>query len=337
MPVVAVDQFVPAAINSILAQRDVQLELLLTGPPRGTERLHNLYQFVEQHYQHDTRIRIIARAQSGIVSALNCALVAATGNYIARMDADDIACEHRLRQQLACALAQPQACLVGACVEIFSDSIDILQGNRRYQRWLNTHCSQAALRHACFIESPLPHPTWFAHRSVWDSLGPYCSGDFPEDYDMVLRAWLQGIAMVKPPEVLLRWREHENRLTRTDIRYRRSAFTLLKARAIVDARSGLQVHEGRPVWIAGTGRNARSWHDALVQQGAQVLGFLDIEHPKVRLSLKGKPVISYPEYVKRRTNALLVTAVTNDTARNSLAEWFSEHDMLVGRDVIVGG
>jgi len=74
--------------------------------------------------------------------------------------------------------------------------------------------------------------------------------------------------MVKPTSTLLRWREHPNRLTRTDKRYRREAFTQLKAAALVDPRSGLGLQHARPIWIAGTGRNARYWHDALEQCNA---------------------------------------------------------------------
>ena len=336
MPVASVDTFVTAAINSVLAQK-VELELLLIGAPAHTESWRVLNEMIALQYPQNSRIRMVARDKPGIVNALNSGLKVAGGDFIARMDADDISHKNRLREQLNCALAQETSCLVSACVDIFSDTLDIRAGNKRYQHWLNSHCSQPALRQACFVESPLPHPTWFAHRSIWDRLGQYQSGDFPEDYDMVLRAWLQGIAMVKPPSVLLRWREHENRLTHTDKRYRREAFTQLKAQAVMDVRSGLQVHTGRPVWIAGTGRNARNWHDALARQNADIRGFLDIEHPGVRQQFRGKPVIRYPDFIKCRGDALLVTAVTDDKARAELRHWFAEHGMVPGRDVILGG
>ena len=297
---------------------------------------------VEQHLQHhlpgEPRLIYKRRKTPGIVNALNLARQHACCDYIARMDADDICEPIRLQQQLHLAKACDNANLIGSRVSIFSDDQAVLTGNREYETWLNQHTNAQEISEACFIESPLPHPTWFAHKAVWNKIGDYKNGDFPEDYDMILRAWLQNIPMIKPtPPLLLKWREHSNRLTRTDPRYRREAFTRLKAQAVADPRSGFAIDEGRRVWIAGTGRNARYWHDALESMNATVAGFVDLDVPKAKHSKRYKPVIRYADLLEKRGNDLLITAITSPAARDKLRTWCADHNLKTGVDVVFGG
>ncbi len=109
--------------------------------------------------------------------------------------------------------------------------------------WLNSLTEDQDIRTACYIECPLPHPTFMAHREIWQRLGGYRDIDGPEDYDLVLRAMLLGIRLGKPPGILLDWREHPGRLTHTDKRYRREAFTRCRAWAAIQPQS--EVGPGR--------------------------------------------------------------------------------------------
>ncbi len=337
MPVARVDAFVVPAIQSVLNQRDVDVELILIGPTTQDDPEHTVEQHIHQQFAGDSRLIFQPRTASGIVNALNLARQHANCSYIARMDADDVSEATRLKHQISLSQAHGDAWLVGACVSIFSDSHKVLSGNRQYERWLNQHTHPADINHACLIESLLPHPTWFAHKSVWDKIGEYRHGDFPEDYDFILRAWLLDIPMTKPETTLLKWREHPDRLTRTDSRYRREAFTRLKAQAVMDPRSQLAVNEGRQVWIAGTGRNARYWHDALESQGAQVAGFVDLDTPNAKQRKRHKPVIRYPDLACERGEDLLITAITAFSARNKLKIWCADHGLKAGVDVVFGG
>lgn len=337
MPVVRVDDYVAPAIKSVFAQQGVSVELILIGPQESDPAYAQLQNLIGLTFSNDSRCVLIPRYQQGIAHALNQGLNYANGDYIARMDADDLCEPNRLRIQLDTAQRYNDHCLVAACVKIFSDQDSVLQGNQHYETWLNDQRTPPAIRNACFVESPLPHPTWFAHKSIWDTLGPYQQGDFPEDYDRVLNAWLQNIPMVKPEPVLLHWREHTNRLTRTDKRYRREAFIQLKAKTLADSRSELGLDKGRAVWIAGTGRNARYWHDALLNNNAMVAGFVDLDHAVRGKQKRHKPVVSYKTLLELLNDDLLVTAITNTQARNQLMSWCDEHHLSLSGNVILGG
>ena len=256
------------------------------------------------------------------------------------MDDDDIAYPDRLAVQLAYLCEHPDVALAGARVRLVDEhggGAGVGPGNRRYEAWLNALTTPAAIRDACFVECPLPHPTWLAHRDVWARLGGYRDIDGPEDHDLVLRARNAGLAMGKPEPVLLDWREHPERLTHRDARYRREAFTDTRARAALDPASGFGLDAGREAWIGGTGRNARWWCDALLRHGGSVAGFVDLDRLGARQRKRHRPVITYRDLWDRRGEALIVTAITNPAARTALVDEFGERGLVNGRDYLLGG
>jgi len=320
------------AVESLLAQTESSLEILVIG--------YDNVQAILNQLPDDNRIRGVDRQGIGIVTALNRGLAAATGSYIARMDDDDIAYPTRLEVQLDYLNANPNVELCASRVR-FIDSAgkteNVKGGNLQYAKWLNGLTHNDEIRLACYTECPMPHPTWLAHKRVWQSLDGYRKFDGPEDYDFILRAMIKGVAMGKPKPILQDWREHPERLTYTDDRYRREAFTRCRVWAASHANSGLGLNRGRAVWLCGTGRNARYWHDALEEIGVEVRGFVDIKMADGKRLKRGKPVISYEELANARGNALVVTALSEPAVRTRLLRYFAQLGWRADNEFIVGG
>jgi len=319
------------AVRSVLDQSLADLEVLVIG--------HDDVDALVERLASDARVRAIARQAPGIVGALNTGLRAARGRFVARMDDDDVAYPERLARQLAHLQAMPTPGLVGARIRLIDEHGEpdgVGAGSQRYARWLNALVDPAAVRENCFVENPLPHPTWFAERALFERLGGYREGDFPEDHDFLLRAWQLGVPMSKPAEVLLDWREHPGRLTRTDPRYRQEAFIRMKARTAASPLSGLGLDAGRGVWIAGVGRSARRWCDALVDERVEVLGFVDLDGPQRRQRKRHREVIDYTRLKRCRGDALLLCAVTQPMARAAVRNWCVEQALVHGRDYLIG-
>ncbi len=333
MPVKELSEYLPEAVSSILRQTHSNLELLIIGQDNIDEILQAL--------THDERIKGISRTNPGIVGALNTGLQHSSGEYIARMDSDDIATPDRLGTQLdmahSIAVESGHHPLLGTQVEFFSNSNSIGQGNRRYELWLNSVCADTEIRNSCFIESPLPHPTFFAHKSVWETIGAYRDLPWPEDYDYILRAWLNNTPMGKPRKVLLHWREHANRLTHLDDRYSKQAFIDAKAWALTQTSSALALNKARGIWICGTGRNARMWHDALLRQNANVLGFVDLGHEKQKKQKRHLPIIDYQQLETVWSDELVITAITDSYAREKLVALFTSWEKSYNEDFVLGG
>lgn len=319
------------AVASLLAQSLTSLEILVIG--------YDDVQRILDRLPGDDRIRGIARQGTGIVAALNTGLAATNGTYIARMDDDDVAYSTRLEVQLDYLKAHPEVQLCASkirFVDFDGTTENVKAGNLRYAQWLNTLTSNDDIRQACYTECPMPHPTWMAHKNVWQSLDGYREFDGPEDYDFILRAMIKGVVMGKPEPVLQDWREHSERLTYSDERYRREAFTRCRTWAATQVGSGLNLHNDREVWLCGTGRSARRWHDALEDCGASVRGFVDIKASDANRMKRGKPVISYEDLPKVRGDGLVITALSEPAAQARLQTYFDQQGWLAGQEYILG-
>jgi glycosyltransferase involved in cell wall biosynthesis len=100
----------------------------------------------------DTRIRLIFRENKGLIATLNEAISLAKSDYIARMDADDIALPTRLAKQLEFLQANPKVAVLGTCYRY----IDV-QGNVGAKR--NTFISHADITASFYFCNPIAHPS----------------------------------------------------------------------------------------------------------------------------------------------------------------------------------
>ena len=111
----------------------------------------------------------------------------------------------------------------------------------------------AAEERDLFVECPIPHPSLVVRTAAFERVGGYRDTEWPEDYDLVLRLWQEGYRLGKVPEVLLEWREGDQRLSRTDPRYGEEAFRRCKVHYLGHRLAGRSV----VVWGAGpVGRRA---------------------------------------------------------------------------------
>jgi glycosyltransferase involved in cell wall biosynthesis len=290
------------SVESILAQSLRDLELILVDD-------HSDDGAVQALPQSDARLRRLASPARGVSAAFNRGLAAAAGRFVARMDADDIALPERLQQQLEYLEARPGLALCGACVEIFS-AAGVRGGNRRYEAWLNGCREPEAIRRELFVESPIPNPTAFFRREAITALGGYGDPPWPEDYDLFLRADALGMAMGKPEGVLLRWRDHGRRLTRSDERYALERFQAAKVHYL--ARQRLPAGVAPVIW--GAGPTGRLTHDLLRAEGRSVAGFVEVHPRRIGGEKRGLPVWSV-EWLAANPGVFVLAAVGAAGAR----------------------
>jgi glycosyltransferase involved in cell wall biosynthesis len=163
LPVRDAGSYLAASVSSILSQSIPDLELLLVDDNSSDGAIAELD-------RSDPRLKVLSSRGQGVVAAFNTGLAAATGRFIARMDADDIALPDRLSLQLDYLERHPGVGIAGGCVEIFSTT-GVQGGNLRYQRWLNSVRSADEISRAMFIESPIPNPTALFRCGVIKALG----------------------------------------------------------------------------------------------------------------------------------------------------------------------
>ncbi|MEQ4894891.1 glycosyltransferase family A protein, partial [Escherichia coli] len=102
MPVYNAEKYIYESIKSILVQSYSNFEFIIINDGSKDSSGKIIENFLD-----DTRIRYINRENKGLVFTLNEAISLSRGNYIARMDADDISHPLRLEKQLNFLLENP--------------------------------------------------------------------------------------------------------------------------------------------------------------------------------------------------------------------------------------
>lgn len=218
-------------------------------------------------------------------------------------------------------------------MKIISDSA-IANGFALYEKWLNNLCLPNDIERELFIESPIPNPTAFFRREVYEELNGYHDPIWAEDYDLWLRAHAIGIKMGKPKGVLLHWREHNKRLTHCDDRYNNKLFMQAKAHYL--SRSHHLKERKAIIW--GAGPTGIYLHDILREQNIDVVVFLDVDPRLIGSTKKGVPVLHFSElnnYIEEQEiAALIIGAVGARGAREKIREALLEMGKEEGTDFL---
>ncbi|MEI6223337.1 MAG: glycosyltransferase [Deltaproteobacteria bacterium] len=288
---------VRAAVLSILRQdfRDLSLVAVDDGSRDGTGAI------LAGLAARDRRIVLVQGSGEGIAGALNRGLARCDAEVVARMDADDVAHPRRLRRQLEALDADPLLAAVGSRVRLFPRRV-VAGGMARYAAWLNGLVTPGLVTRDLLVESPLVHPASTIRRAALEEAGGWRDGDFPEDYDLWLRLSAAGHRLGNVPEVLLDWRESEERLTRTDGRYALPRHVALKAAWLAAG----PLSDRREVVLWGAGETGRAFARALAPHGVSVALFLEVDQRKIGRKVLGVPVVSFEEAGRARGLPLLV-------------------------------
>jgi glycosyltransferase involved in cell wall biosynthesis len=273
----------------------------------------------------DSRFRIITHPGS-FVAALNAGCTAAGSALIARMDADDVAAPRRLEAQRALLAADSTLALASCLVSAFP-AATLRDGMDRYVGWSNSVCSPDRIRESLFIESPLIHPSVMIRRAALEHAGGYLESDGPEDYDLWLRLLLAGGRAAKVPEVLLYWRDHASRLTRTDPHYAAARIFETKRRYLPRV-----LPLGSNVQICGAGPIGRRWAHALRQLGYRVRRFVDVDTKKQGRMIGGAAVVS-PQDLDP-ADGFVLAAVGVPGARAQIETYLQTHGLRAWHDYL---
>jgi len=106
--------FLSEAIESILGQTLRDFEFLVVDDG-STDRTAEI---LAGYASRDGRMRVLRHENKGRAVSLNIGMTLATGDYIARMDADDVAMPCRLQEQFAFMQRHPEVGLLGGAVDL---------------------------------------------------------------------------------------------------------------------------------------------------------------------------------------------------------------------------
>jgi glycosyltransferase involved in cell wall biosynthesis len=200
MPVYNASRHLREAMDSILGQSFGDFEFLCIDDGSTDDST----KILRDYAQRDKRVIILIKSNGGVTSALNAGLKVARGEFVARMDADDIADPNRFAAQVAHMRDHPEVVAVGChVIHMNADGVD-------------THHSPPYTTHeeitACLWEgnsSAIPHYGSFMRRSALTQIGNYRE-EFrtAQDLDLFLRMSEIG-KLANVPQYLMHYRVHE--------------------------------------------------------------------------------------------------------------------------------
>jgi glycosyltransferase involved in cell wall biosynthesis len=249
MPVFNAMPYLLPCLDSILAQTEEDWELLVVDD-HSTDEGRNL---LEDYALMDRRIKPLLNPEKGIVSALRLAFRHAQGEYITRMDADDLMEPSKLQDLRNALLGVGQGYISTSKIKYFSDAGDVQPGYQRYENWLNALMETNTHRQELYKECPIPSPNWMTHRNDLILAGAFDSDYFPDDYDLTFRFFKAGMKIVTVNKVLHHWRDHASRTTRMDIQYANPYFLELKINYFLQ----IDFKPNQPLILWGAGKKGK--------------------------------------------------------------------------------
>ncbi len=320
LPVYNAENTLFHVLESLRAQRFPSLEIIVIndGSTDGTLEI--------MRRQKD--IKLLDHSHRGIVPALNDGLAAAGGDYIARMDADDLCHPGRIEQQASYLDAFPEIGMVGSRVKFGGDR-QKQAGYAAYVDWINTLIGPDEIARNRFVESPFAHPSVMFRRDLPEKFGAYRDGPFPEDYELWLRWMANGVQCGKVDQELITWNDPPTRLSRTDERYSIDAFYETKAAYLFQWLEKNNPHHP-DVLVWGAGRVTRKRADVLSRFGLRITHYIDL---KPRVLNCGTPVIHHNEIPGPET-AFILPMVGNRGARSEIRTFLRERGFTEGINCI---
>lgn len=206
MPVWNGERHLREAIESILGQTERNFEFLIIddGSTDSTVEIIESYR--------DPRIRLIRQEHEGIVAALNRGVKEARAEWIARMDADDIAYPGRFERQLAALRARPDAVLCHTQIHIMGEARYVTPAGRFVR-------GEALTQLRLCYQSAIVHPTVVFRKEAFLACGGYLEEErHAEDFGLWGRLVKAG-PVIGIPNPLLDFRVHQGSISKQKLNY----------------------------------------------------------------------------------------------------------------------
>lgn len=196
------------SIESILNQtyRDFEYIIILDYPDNDVHK-----SVIEEYALKDDRIHFyINEKNMGLTDSLNRGLSLCHGEYIARMDADDISLPDRLERQMEY-LEKNHYDLIGGITEMINENGTLLYSIK------SVPTDPKKINKALRYSQCIAHPTWLGRKEVFEKNAGYRHMPLCEDYDFTLRAVLNGFVISNLNEPVLKYRMTSNSISRSNL------------------------------------------------------------------------------------------------------------------------
>jgi glycosyltransferase involved in cell wall biosynthesis len=195
------------AIESILKQTHSNIQfIIVVDNPKNT----NVIEQIKAYKERDNRIDLIINSNNiGLAESLNIALKNANGQFIARMDADDISTISRIEKQLKFLNENPKIDLVTSLATFINE-----QGvNIDYRNIFVQSDDDKLIRKMLRYNNFICHPSWLIRKKTILELNGYRNFPALQDYDFLLRFIDAGYNLAILENRLIKYRIREDSIS----------------------------------------------------------------------------------------------------------------------------
>ena len=310
MPFKNTAKYLPETIESILDQTEQNWELIAVNDHSTDESADILNDFAKK----DKRIQVHLNKKSGIIPALQYAYSKSSGEYITRMDSDDLMPKNKLKILKQNLTQSGTGHLATGLVHYFSEG-KIGDGYQKYEHWLNSLTQKGTNFEDIYKECVIPSPCWMVHRSDFDQCGAFNSEIYPEDYDLTFRFYQNGLKVIPSKDLLHLWRDHTDRTSRNHENYAYNAFIDLKVYHFLK----FNYDQNRPLILWGAGKKGKKIAELLIQSDIDFHWICD-NPKKIGKHIYDKEMLHWKE-IENHPNPQSIVSVASPIAQKEIKQF----------------
>lgn len=280
----------------------------------------NTFNIIEKFGKIDKRFKGFKNHNKGIIEALRLAYKNSTGDFISRMDADDIMTKNRIDVLLNNLLKSGKNRVSVGQVKYFSKN-ELGEGFRNYQNWLNQLTETGNNFKDIFKECVIPSPCWMVHRKDLEAVNAFDENRYPEDYDLAFRFYEAGYEVVPCDQALHHWRDYPTRSSRTDENYADHTFTEIKAHYFFK----LKRNKDKELAIIGAGHRGKKLVKKLLELHESFI-WIDQNPNKIGKDIYDIRIQPLKDVVDLKGKQIIVT-LSNEEVKSELCQIFKSHKL----------
>ena len=307
MPFKNTEDYLKECLESI-QQQEYQFWELIAVNDHSTD---NSQEIVQEFSARDKRIKLEQNTDNGIIPALRLAFNKSSGEYITRMDSDDIMKPGKLSTLLQPLKEKGEGHVAVGQVKYFSHR-GISNGYARYEKWINELTSTGTNYTEIYKECVIPSPCWMIHRTDLLHCGAFHPDRYPEDYDLTFRFYEKGMKCIPCDSVLHLWRDYDTRTSRTSEHYAQNYFLDIKLHYFLK----LDYKKSRPLVLWGAGFKGKTLAKGLKDKGIPFDWLCD-NPKKIGKSIYDIPLVQYQKLAQLENPQSIIT-VANENAQQEI-------------------
>lgn len=309
------ETYLPECLDSIIQQTYYNWELIIVND-HSSDASNTI---VKNYVKKDKRIRLLQNQGSGIIEALRMAFENSKGDYITRMDSDDIMTNDRLDVMLNSLINHGMKHVAIGQVKYFAEA-GVSDGFFKYEQWLNKLTKTGNNYSEIYKECVIPSPCWMVHKDDLIACDAYNPNRYPEDYDLIFRFYEQDLKCIPCNDVLLHWRDYPVRTSRTHEHYAENHFLDLKLHYFLK----LDYKSSRSLVVWGAGTKGKKAAQILIAKKIPFVWICD-NPKKIGKHIYDQELKPF-QFLETLNNSQSIVTVANEEAQVNIKNYFSKLD-----------